>query len=89
MIRNPDFFLRSVADSLVVVPVGGATSVFPGMITLNPTGGYLWELLAEEQTMASLADALVTRYEVDREQAMDDATAFVQKLLSVGAVIDR
>ena len=87
MKRNVDFLLREVADTMVIVPVGEATSGFPGMITVNATGAYLWELLEKEQTIASLAQALVERYTVDEEQALVDAQAFVQKLLPTGAII--
>ena len=87
MKQNPDFLLREVADSLVLVPVGEATKVFPGMITMNPTGKFLWELLAQEQTPESLTDALVERYEVDRETAAKDVAVFVEKLTSATAII--
>ena len=53
MKQNPNFLLREVADSLVLVPVGEATKKYPGMITLNATGKFLWEALAAEQTAES------------------------------------
>lgn len=87
MKQNPNFLLREVADSLVLVPVGEATKAFPGMITMNPTAKFLWELLAQEQTAESLTAALVERYEVSRETAAEDVAAFLQKLTSATAVI--
>lgn len=87
MKRNPDFLLRNVADSLVVVPVGEATSSFPGMITMNSTGAYLWELLEKEQTLQSLTEALVERYEVEEELARTDVEAFVARLIPTGAIL--
>lgn len=88
MIRNADFLLREVADTLVVVPVGAAANDFSGMITLNAVGGFIWEQLAEEQTVQSLTDALVAEYAVDREVAEKDVEAFVSKLLSTGAILE-
>lgn len=87
MKRNSDFLLRDVAGTLIVVPVGAAVTAFPGMITLNATGAYLWEVLEKEQTVASLAEALMDRYEVTREQAEEDVKAFVKKLEETGAII--
>lgn len=86
MKRNPDFLLREVAGSLVVVPIGEAIEGFAGMITLNPTGAYLWELLETEQTVESLTEALVARYEVEAEQAKKDVEGFVAKLIPTGAI---
>ena len=88
MKRNPDFLLRHVADTIVIVPVGKATAGFPGMITLNETGAYLWEQLESDQTVDSLTQALTACYEVDEATARRDATAFVDRLLPTGAILD-
>ena len=88
MRRNPDFLLRQVADSVVVVPVGAATEKFPGMITLNDTGRCIWELLETEHTLDSLADAIAARYEVERDQARQDVEAFVARLIPTGAILE-
>lgn len=88
MIRSANFLLSEVADTQVIVPVGEAASTFYGMITVNAVGAFLWEQMAQEQTIDSLTDALVAEYAVDREQAQKDVEAFVGKLLSTGAVVE-
>lgn len=88
MRRNPDFLLREVADTTVVVPVGAATQSFAGMITLNGSGAFLWEQLAREQTVSSLADALVAQYEVTREAACADVEKFIAQLMPTGAILE-
>ncbi len=87
MKRSLDFLLRDVAGTLVIVPVGKAVSAFPGMITLNGTGAYLWELLETDQTVETLTQALVARYEVDSEIARQDVETFVNKLQPTGALV--
>jgi len=87
MKRSTDFILREVAGSLVVVPVGNAARNFPGMMRLNESGRFLWELLQEEQTEESLTKALLARYEVCWEQAAKDVAAFLECIRSVGALI--
>lgn len=87
MKRSADFLLRDVAGTLVIVPVGAAASAFPGMITLNSTGAYIWELLESEQTVQSLVDALVERYEVGEAVARTDVEAFLEKLRPTGAIV--
>lgn len=87
MKRSSEFLMRDVAGSLVIVPVGTAVSAFPGMITLNAVGAYIWELLETEQTIDSLAQALVERYEVDTATATADVKAFIDKLNATGAIV--
>ena len=89
MRRNPDFLLREVAGTIVVVPVGKATTVFSGMITMNPTGAFLWEKLETEQTVESLTAALLECYEVTEELARKDVEAFVQRLIPTGAILEQ
>ena len=88
MKRNPNFLLRDVAGTKVIVPVGEAVAGFPGMMTVNDCGAYIWELLENEQTVASITDALTQEYDVSRETALVDTEAFVAKLRNTGAITD-
>ncbi len=87
MKRNPEFLLRQVAGSNVLVPVGKAAVAFPGMITINAVGSYLWELLEQEQTSESLAQALTERYEVTYDTALEDVAAFLSRLQEAKALL--
>lgn len=87
MRRNENFILRRVADMSVIVPLGAAAEAFPGMISVNETGAFLWDLLEQEQTLQKpLETPLCAVYSVEREQAEADAAAFLDKLRPVGAV---
>lgn len=88
MRRNPDFLLRDVAGTSVIVPVGAATTAFPGMITLNSTGVYIWQLLEQDRTEQSLVAAMIERYDVSETKALEDVRAFVDRLKSIGAVTE-
>jgi hypothetical protein len=87
MKRNPDFLMREVAGSLVLVPVGEAARKFPGMVTMNATSAFLWEQLAGEQTQESLVQALQAEYDVDEALAAVDVKRFLDKLTEIGAII--
>lgn len=88
MIRNPQFIMRSVVDKNVIVPVGEAAESYHGMLSVNTTGAYIWELLEAPQTEDSLADALTQKYEVAREIAQADVAHFLAKLRKVGAIME-
>ena len=87
MKRNSDFLLRDVAGTRIIVPVGAAVTAFPGMITVNATGAYIWELLENEQTVESLTEALLARYDVTEAQAEEDIKTFLLELENTGAII--
>lgn len=87
MKRNSDFLLQDVAGTQVIVPVGEAVTQFPGMITVNGTGAYIWQLLETEQTVESLAEEIVAHYAVSLEQATTDVEAFLAQLQPTGALL--
>ena len=88
MVRNPDFLLRQVAGKQVIVPVGKAVSTFPGMITVNETGAFIWEQLAQEQTLDALVQTVTDEYAVGQEKAVQDVQRFLEKLRSTGALLE-
>lgn len=88
MKRSSGFLMRQVAGRYVLAPVGETVKTFSGMITMNATGKFLWDLMEQDQTVESLAQALVDTYEVAFEQAKEDVVKFLEPLKPVGAVID-
>ncbi len=81
------FLLRRLAEDYVVVPVGQAALDLRGMISLNETGAFLWELLQTEQTEQTLTDKLLAGYRVDEASARADVTCFIEKLQHYGLLI--
>lgn len=76
------FLLKQVADHHIVIPVGSVD--FDGMITLNETAVFLWELLSAETTFDRMMDAFLEEYQVSREVAERDLAAFLKKLRDAG-----
>ena len=75
-----DFILRKVADSYVVVPVNDMTVDFNGIINLNETGAFLFEILQKGADKQELLDKLLSEYVVTSEKAEADIEVFIQKL---------
>lgn len=75
-----NFILRRVADSYVVVPVGSMTLDFNGIINLNETGAFLFEILQNGADKQELLDKMLDEYEVSRTSAQADIEAFIKKL---------
>lgn len=88
MKRNSGFMMRQVAGRYVLAPIGEMVKSFSGMVTMNATGKFLWDLLEQEQSVESLAQALVDNYEVDLEKATQDVINYLEPLKPIHAVID-
>ena len=85
---SKDIVLREIAGEHILVPVGEAAARFQGMMTLNDTGLFLWELLQEEHSQDELVQALVEEYDVDAPTARADVEAFLQQLQKPGILLE-
>lgn len=75
-----DFILRKVADSYVVVPVNNMSLDFNGIINLNETGAFLFELLQNGADREELISMLLDKYEVTEQKAEKDIDLFIEKV---------
>lgn len=78
-IKN-DFIVKEISGSTVVIPVGNRVADFNGMLKLNETGVFLFNLLKNDTTIEALVQSLVDEYEVTKEKANEDVITFVNKL---------
>ena len=78
---KPDFTIQKVGGFYIAVAVGETSKTFHGMVKLNETGAFLWNLLAKSDcTEEDLVAALLSEYEVDRETATTDVHRIVEGL---------
>lgn len=78
------FCIRKILDETVIIPTGKAAHCLSGLISVNETGEFLFELLQKEQTMDSLVTEILREFEVEKETAKVDAEAFVKVLIENG-----
>lgn len=81
-----DFILRQVAGTYMVVPVGGAASLFRGMIKLNDSGALLWKKLETGADEKELVAVLTDRYDIDEATAGKDVSAFLATVRGAGLI---
>ena len=79
------YSLRNVGGDFVVVPMD-ANIQFNKMMTLNETGGFLWNALEKGAEIADLVSALTAEYDVDAATAEKSANKFVAKLKELDLV---
>lgn len=85
---SPDFIFRNVAGEAVVIPSGEAARHFSGLIALNESGQFLYELLTEDRTEEELVRAILDAYEIDPETAAADVAEFIALLREHHMLVD-
>ena len=76
------FVIRNIAGQYMAVPVGKRMKDLHGMIALNETGAFLWNLLREDQSLDNLIQALLNEYDVSPELARSSILEFLDILSS-------
>lgn len=74
------FVVRDLAGQSIVVALGEASKTFNGMIKLNDTGRLIWDMLAEGKSKEEIVDRFTAEYDVERDIADRDVSAFIETL---------
>ena len=82
------FVVRKIANQYMAVPVGARAKELHGMIGLNETAAFLWELLKENRTEEELAKLLYNEYEITEEKALETVKNFSALLAKEGVLAD-
>ena len=80
------FVVRKIANQYMAVPVGARAKELHGMIGLNETAAFLWELLKEERTEEELAALVYEEYEISEEHALEAVQGFCKSLQEEGVL---
>jgi hypothetical protein len=80
MKRKDDLMLENVGGQDLLIPLGSRVLDMNGMVVLNSTASYIWDLLAEERSLEDLVAAVVEQFDVGAERAGADVRAFVHEL---------
>lgn len=82
---SENFVKREIMGDHIIIPTGTEAIRFQGLISVNETGAFLWELLQKEElTKEELLCAVCKRYEVDREEARRDIEEFLEAMRERG-----
>ena len=80
------FIVRQIAGQNVAIAIGEMSKKFHGMIKLNDTGLFIWNLLQNDTTEAAIVDAVTAEYEVDVETATADVRRILGALKDAGII---
>lgn len=74
--------LREFGGIPLLVPITSRFRNGNGFLTLNETGRFIWNLLAEDSSVDELASAVVSRFDVDFARARIDVQTFLDEISS-------
>ncbi len=80
----PGFLLREVAGEILAVPTNEAAQQLSGLMSLNNSGKFLFNLLQQNQTKEHLLEAFLQAYDIDVETAQADIQEFLNHLAENG-----
>lgn len=81
------FIIRKVGKQYVAAATGEASKQFHGMIRLDESGAYAFELLRQDTTEEEMLAALAERYAIDAESLGESLTRFLGKLREAEAFV--
>ena len=71
------FIKRKIAGEILLVPVGKTSQDFNGMIVLNESGDYLWDLLKMPHTREELLAEMQKEFSGDAAEISADLDEFL------------
>lgn len=77
---------RDIAGDTILVPVGEASRKLKGLITLNGTASFLWDVLPDAAGPEELVDRLEEAFDADRATLEADVAAFLADLTKWGVL---
>lgn len=79
---KPNYVLKNIGDNIIVVPLKEEALRFNGIISLNKSGQYLFELLQDNDlSEEELLHKILDRYEVSKDVAIKDIKQFIRKCM--------
>lgn len=80
MIIKKELLKRVIGADTVLIPTGKTVLDTNGLFMLNELGAFIWDLLPNVETEEEICAAVLEEYDVTKEKALSDITAFLEKL---------
>lgn len=78
------FISRKIMDENLLIPTGETAQTFNGMVVLSDVGFFIWNNVERASSLNELIKLIVDAYDVDANEASQDAISFLTQLLNAG-----
>ena len=72
------YIIREIAGMYVVVPTGREAMDFNGLMTINETAAFIWNIFKNGAEKREVVDAILEEYDVDRASAEKDVDEVIK-----------
>ncbi len=79
---------RNIAGETILVPIRGNLADMQHIFTLNSVGVFIWDQLDGSKNLADVLDLLMEHFEVDRKQAEQDISDFLDQVVESGLAVE-
>lgn len=76
------YLIREIAGAHIVVPAGEQVAEFNGLMTLNETAAFIWNILVDGAEEDEIVKAIVDEYDVSQSVATNDVKKVIELLKS-------
>jgi len=84
--RNPSFVYRNIAGESILVPIRQHVADLQSIYVLNSVGAFIWNDLDGQRNVQQIKQALLDTFDVSDEAGEADMIAFLDQLMSIGAI---
>jgi len=85
--RSPRMVSRTIGGESVLVPLAQRGADLDSILNLNHVAAFVWEKLDGTRTAAEVVDAVVERFQVERERAEADTLELLETLREIRAIV--
>ena len=79
-LHSASIVTRKTGNEYVLVPVTNNIADMTSVYTLNETGAFIWELIDGKKSVEDLINAIIDKYDIDREKATKDVFSFIDNM---------
>lgn len=81
------FILEKVGNSYLAVAVGERAAVFSGLVRMNESGAFFWNLIKDkDMSKEEVLAAAIAEYDAPEDVLLADISSFEEKLRAAGII---
>ncbi len=79
--QQDGFVEQTINDETILVPLVNSVAQMNEVITLNELGTFIYHLLEEQKSFSELVEEIMTTFEVDKKEAINDLNNFLAQAI--------
>ncbi len=88
-VKSEGFVEKAIGTEKVLVPLTDNVANMNQVYNLNEVGSFIYDTIDGEKTIAQVHNALINKYEVNQNEALNDITIFINDMVNRGVLLVR